>query len=598
MTTAPSDLLLPGYWVDPATGAWCTIPWPTDPDEREALARSSLGPGLINWSEGRTDEPGLVHYMTGRPWRWTPGQKRFLVLWYALSDDGRFVYRSGVKRGAKGTGKDPMCAAMCNTELLGPVEPYDRDDATGLWVGRARGFPLVQVMSNSEDQSKKVLRIANGMWSRDARDHYGLDCGETRTIIKGTGARFEMPTAAEESSEGDPVTFAGINESHHMTNSNGGTDNAAVIRRNVGKSPSDVQARAVEFTNAHRQGLGSVAEESFLAWQAQQSPAYHGRRDILYDSIEAPPGTDILTEEGRLAGLAAAYADSPWNDRQRISDEMADRRTSVADSIRYYLNGLGAEEDAWVDPGNFDALADATQGIADGEQVAIFVDCSKSSDATAATVTRLSDLFTDELPGGSCWERPHGWDVRRRGAWRAPRAEVDATVRAAWDRFDVVWLGVDPSPAKDDEADALYWQEVIDGWRRDFGPKLAVWATPGQYGDPVRFDMRLSLPGGRRRNQQFTEAAEWLQLEIDGDDGNGHTGTSWRHSGASRLRQHTHNARRRPNPWGVSLGKVTRDSNKHVDQAVCMVGSVMGARLALNSGKLDRRRKPSPAYAF
>jgi hypothetical protein len=112
------------------------------------------------------------------------GQKRFLILWYALDDDGRFVYRSGVKRGAKGTGKDPMLAAMCNTELLGPVEPYDRDDATGLWVGRARGFPLVQVMSNSEDQSKKVLRIANGMWTRrpralrpglrrDADDHQG-----------------------------------------------------------------------------------------------------------------------------------------------------------------------------------------------------------------------------------------------------------------------------------------------------------------------------------------------------------------------------------------------------------------------------------------
>jgi hypothetical protein len=49
---------------------------------------------------------------------------------------------------------------------------------------------------------------------------------------------------------------------------------------------------------------------------------------------------------------------------------------------------------------------------------------------------------------------------------------VDAKVRSAADRYDVVWWGVDPSPAKDDEDDALYWQEVIDGWRRDFGAKL------------------------------------------------------------------------------------------------------------------------------
>lgn len=593
MTTATSELLLPGYWVDAESGAWCSLPWPIDPAEKMALVRSSLGPQIIDWSEGRTDEPGLWHYMHRTPWRWTPGQKRFLILWYALDEDGRFVYRSGVKRGAKGTGKDPMLAAMCNTELLGPVEPADRDDATGLWVGRARGFPLVQVMSNSEDQSKKVLRIANGMWTRDAKDHYELDCGETRTIIKGTGGRFEMPTAAEESSEGDPVTFAGINESHHMNSSNGGTDNADVVRRNVGKSPASVQARAVEFTNAHRQGMGSVAEESFLAWQAQVAPGYRGKRDILYDTIEAPPGTDILTEEGRHAGLRAAYMDAPWNDIIRKSDEMADRRTSVADSIRFYLNGLGAEEDSWVEPPNFDALADATTVVADKEQVALFVDCSKSGDATGATLTRLSDLFTWEL---GCWSKPHGWSDKRDGAWRAPRPQVDATVRAAWDRYEIVWMGVDPSPARDDDDDALYWQTTIDGWRRDFGSKLKVWATPGANGDPVRFDMRLSQPGGVKRNQQFTEAAEWLSLEIDGDDGNGHTGTTWRHGGSSKLRLHTHNARRRPNQWGVSLGKVTRDSDKHVDLAVCMVGSVMGARLALNSGKLAGRTKTGKAY--
>jgi hypothetical protein len=87
---------------------------------------------------------------------------------------------------------------------------------------------------------------------------------------------------------------------------------------------------------------------------------------------------------------------------------------------------------------------------------------------------------------------------------------------------------------------------------------------------------------------QFTQAAEWLALQIDGDEGRG-SDTEWRHGGSSRLRLHTHNARRRPNQWGVSLGKITRDSDKHVDLAVCMVGSVMGARLALNSGKLKKQ---------
>ena len=34
MTTATSELLLPGYRVDAASGAWVTLPWPDDPDEK------------------------------------------------------------------------------------------------------------------------------------------------------------------------------------------------------------------------------------------------------------------------------------------------------------------------------------------------------------------------------------------------------------------------------------------------------------------------------------------------------------------------------------------------------------------------------------
>lgn len=103
MTTAVSELP-PGYRLGDL-GAWVTIPWPSDPDEKMTLVASSIGPQLIDWAEGRTEEPGLVDYLTGLPWRYTPGQKRFLILYYAFDESGRWLFRSGVKRGAKGTGK-------------------------------------------------------------------------------------------------------------------------------------------------------------------------------------------------------------------------------------------------------------------------------------------------------------------------------------------------------------------------------------------------------------------------------------------------------------------------------------------------------------
>lgn len=574
-TTAISEDLLPGYYIDPHNGSWRTLPWPTNPDDREALAKASLGPEIIAWAEGRTDEPGLIDYLTGKPWRFTPGQKRFLILWYALGPSGRWAYRSGVKRGAKGTGKDPFGAALCNIELLGPVR-FAGWGADGRPVGAAHRLPLVQIASNSEAQSKDVLRVANAMLSRATREHYGIDAGETRTILRG-GGRIELLTASEKSSEGDPATFIILNETHHMTASSGGHRVAEVARRNVGKSPADLQARLCELTNAHRQGMDSVAERSFTAWQTQASGRAK-RRDILYDSIEAPPTVDLYDDASRMAGLVAAYSDAPWADLERLSDEVLDPRTSVADSIRYYLNGLAAAEDAWCDPARFDAGARASRVVADGEPVALFLDCSKSSDATGLVGACLDDGHVFTLGG---WQRPHG---DRGKTWLAPRPEVDAAVRAAMARYDVVWFGVDPSPARDDETEALYWTPLTDAWHRDFREKLPLWATPGPGGNAVLYDLRLSQRGGAQRNQAFTEEAMATALAIDEE-------RSLTHDGDSMLRTHVHNARRHPNQWGVSLSKTSRDSHQLVDLAVCMVGARLGRRLALNSGKLNRRKR-------
>jgi len=587
MTTANStaDLELPpGYYLDRwnGTGAWCTLPWPEDLDDLPP----SIGPQVIAWAEWRTyeqtGEPGLVHHLTGEPWQFTPGQRRFLHLWYAYNPEtGRWLYRRGVKRGAKGTGKDPFGAALCNIEFIGPSHLVWRD---GRWVGERHRMPLVQIASNSEAQSKDMLRVANGLLCQEARDYYGIDCGETRTILKDSGGRMEILTASEKSAEGDPATFIALNESHHMTESSGGHRVAAVARRNVGKSPAELQARVCEFTNAHVPGTDSEAERSYEAWQAQVSGRAK-RQDILYDSIEAPPNTDLYDDASRMAGLRAAYMDAPWADLERISDEMLDPSTSVADSIRFYLNGLAVTEDAWVDPRRFDELARPDLVVADKEQIAMFLDCSKSTDATGLVACRISDghVFTLGL-----WQRPHG---DRGKGWLAPRHEVDAAVRAAFDRWTVVWFGVDPSPARDDEDEHLYWMPLIDAWHRDFRDRLPVWATPGAKGHSVLFDMRIKTLGGADRNRMFTEAAMQTARDID-EDG------TLTHDGNAALRMHVHNARRRTNPWGVSLGKVSRDSSKLVDLAVCMVGARMGRRIALNSGKLKKRNRTGEAVFF
>jgi hypothetical protein len=557
-----------------------TLPWPGDHSlpwdhpSRMKLLPPSLGPQVIRWAESN-----LVHHLYGTPWEFTPGQRRFLILWYSVDANGRFLFRRGVKRGAKGTGKDPFASAWLLGELAGPVRVADM--VKGRPVGEAHRLALVQVAANSQAQAADVLRVANAMVSRKLAADIGWDPGTTRSQTS-TGSRIELLTSSEASSEGDPATAIALNESHHMTSANGGLKVAKVAQRNVGKSPADLQARMIEFTNAHQQGSDSRAERSYTAWQAQVSGKTRtGVVDILYDSIEAPPTVDMTVAESLRAGILAAYCDAPWADIDRLCDEANDPDTSVADLIRYYLNGLATAEDAWIDPGRFDALARPDEITPDREQIAMFLDCSKSGDATGLVASRLSDGHVITLAE---WHAPHGWDAKRHGPYRIPRDEVDAKVRATFDVYDVAWFGVDPSPASDDDADSLYWMPLIDGWHRDFKDTVAVWATPGAQGHSVLFDMRLSQRGAFERMRLFTDMAEQTAQAID-EDG------SLTHDGHPLLRTHVHNARRRPNQWGTSLGKETRDSNKLVDLAVCMVGALLGRRIALNSGKTTKRKR-------
>lgn len=544
-----------GYWVDTECGAWRSLPWPDDVAELPP----SLGWGMIAWAESF-----LVHHLTGAPWRYTKAQKRFIVLWYAVDSDGRWLYRRGVMRRAKGVGKDPLGATMLHAEGFGPAVFAGFNDR-GEPVGRPRRTALVQIAANSEEQGKDLLFVANAMVSKRLKREVGFEPGKLASASK-SGVRMQILTNSVATAEGDPADFIVVNENHHMTDSNGGRRLAAVVRRNLAKSP-DGQARAVELTNAWEPGAASEAESTYEAWQAQVQGKTL-RADILYDSCEAPAYLSLHTVSDVDAGLRAAYADAPWVSLERIAAEIDDTSQSVADSIRFYFNQLAVNESSWIDPRNFDAGA-LSEVVDDGEHIALFLDCSKSDDVTVLEGARISDGYAFHIGG---WQRPHG---DRGKGWLAPRQQVDACVRDTFDRYKVDWFGVDPSPARDDETEASYWLPFIDRWAVDLGRRVKVKASERHV---FLFDMRAGSPGGRERNRLFTESAMTVAQAIDESH-------SFRHDGHPMLRMHVHNAHRRTNQWGVSLGKMTRDSKNKVDAAVGMVGAQLGRTLVLRSGK-------------
>lgn len=498
----------------------------------EGLPELTLGWSILAWCSRWLLQPDGPD--AGEAWKFTPEQARFVLWWYAVDPRGRFVYRSGVLRRSKGWGKDPVGAALCAVEFCGPARVARLDaDAPGGVVGKQHPAPWVQTAAVSKDQTRNTMTLFPGMFSKDAITEFGVDLGKEIIHRKG-GGRIEAVTSSPRALEGGRSTFVLRNETHHWLKNNDGHAMADVIARNLAKS-RDGSARALAITNAHNPGEDSSAEHDWDAWQ-KIAEGKSKATGFLYDSLEAPAGTKLGDPESLRAGLVAARGDSTWLDVDRLVEEIMDPRTPPSMARRFYLNQVVAAEDAWMRPSWWQS-ATSELVLEPGDAVALGFDGSKSDDATALVACRLSDGLLHPL---KVWEQPDGEAGK---SWTVPTAEVDDLVGWAFKQYRVAAFF----------ADVAGWESYIDKWNGEYGAGLTLKASPKS---PVGFDMRGRLA-------DFTSAAEsFLSSTIDG---------LLVHTGDGTLTRHVLNARRRPNRFGLGIGKEHRESARKVDAAVSAV---------------------------
>jgi hypothetical protein len=72
--------------------------WARNADGKFVLPERTLGWQILRWITMYVGGKG------GRPFEPTKEQKRFLLWWYAVDEQGRFVYRDGVLQRIKGWG--------------------------------------------------------------------------------------------------------------------------------------------------------------------------------------------------------------------------------------------------------------------------------------------------------------------------------------------------------------------------------------------------------------------------------------------------------------------------------------------------------------
>ncbi len=365
-------------------------------------------------------------------------QAQFVIAFYEIDDRGQYVYRRGTLEAAKGWGKSPLGAVLALAEFVGPT---------------AAAVPWVQVAACSEDQA--VSNVYSLLWTllseNDARAarELGIDLGRGRLYLKASpGAKLEAVSSAWGTREGQRVTFALMDETHHYLKANGGHRLARVLRRNAAK----VDGRTLELANAPELGEGSVAEMTEADFDA-------GHPGILFcarrPAVEPTPEMD----DGTLQGLLeAVYAGAPWVDVPRLLREIRDPGVPWMESLRFYFNAPGTGVMAAVDSAVWASLA-RERDLVDGEPLALGFDGSHSHDGTALVgCTQDGWVFPVEI-----LERP----ADAGDDWRIDRARVRRALDYMFKTYDVQFLYADP----------WTWQSELDEWGQQWPGSVVTWPT-------------------------------------------------------------------------------------------------------------------------
>lgn len=405
---------------------------------------------------------------------------------------------------------------------------------------------LFQVTRNRvlTHNTKNTFSLFPVMISESLKTEYNLDVNKT-IIYSKIGGRIEAVTSSPYSMEGGRPTFVIRNETQWWIEANDGHELAGVIEGNVAKIAS---ARTLSICNAHIPGDDSVAERDYEAWQGVASGT---AVDVgtLYDALEAPadtPVSEIPSEredpEGYAKGvqklregLEIARGDSMWLPLDEIIKSVLDIKNPITESRRKFLNQVNAQEDSWIAPYEWDAVACPEATLEKGDKITLGFDGSKSNDWTALVACRVDD---------GCLFLIKAWNPQNYSTEEVPREEIDALVRSCFERYDVVGF----------KADVKEFEAYVDQWTQSFHKKLKVKASPN---NAVAFDMRGNQKRFALDCERFLDAV--LEQEIV-------------HNADPTLRQHVLNAKRHPTVYdAISIRKASKDSSRKIDAAVCAV---------------------------
>ncbi len=423
--------------------------WPTLGPQVAAFIESYLvfGPGDLRGEPARLDDEkrALVYRMyevfpQGHP---QAGRRRFKRCALSLR---------------KGSAKSEFAAWIAAVELHqdGPVR-CDGFDAYGEPVGVPVTDPYIPLVAYTEEQSDELVYGALRVILQYSQVAGDFDIGLERIMRAGGDGKAVSLATAPDARDGARTTFQVFDETHRFTLPRLKQAHRTMMANIPKRKLSD--AWSLETTTAPAPGEGSVAEDT-MDYARQVHDGKLADSKLFFFHRQAGETHDLSTPAGvRAAVLEASGPVASWSDIDGIVDQWNDPTADRTYLERVWLNRLVRSADRAFEAVKWRELA-APHEVPDGALITLGFDGSRYEDATGLVATEVETGYQWVV---GVWEHPFGI-----ANWEVPVDEVEAAVRATFERWDVWRMYADPP----------YWETWVAKWAGQFGQERVLeWWT-------------------------------------------------------------------------------------------------------------------------
>ncbi|CCF83638.1 terminase [Nitrolancea hollandica] len=359
----------------------------------------------------------------------------------------------------KGSAKTELGAWIVATELhpAAPVRCVGWD-ADGQPIGGPVSDPYIPMVAYTEEQSDELAYGALKAILEESPVAGDFDIGLERIMRRGGDGKAVSLASSPNSNDGARTTFQLFDETHWHTLPRLIQAHQTMLANIPKRRAAD--AWTLEITTAHEVGGGSVAERTYEYARAVAEGRTRDTR-LLYFYRYASDEHDLTTEAGaRAAVIEASGPAAAWRDIDGIVELWRDPTTDRAYWERVWCNRLVKGGHRAFDLNRWRELEAAESPVHDGDLIVLGFDGAMFHDATGLVATHVESGY--QWVAG-VWECPPGRDD-----WQVPADEVDATVDAMFERYQVWRMYADPP----------YWQSWLAKWAGRHGDDRVVeWWT-------------------------------------------------------------------------------------------------------------------------